>query len=263
MSDATTAPDTDWDPGIYFRFRGLRLRPALDLLRAVGPLPEGCVVDLGCGAGSVGPALGQLRRRLIGVDASPSMLEKARLTGVYDALHEADLASWRPDEPASLIFANASLHWVGNHPTLLPALIDALSPGGVLAVQLPNQNNAPSHRLWVQIAEEMFPDQVDAKKMPRILLPAEYFRLLAPLGRVTVWETEYYQELAPDGEGHPVRRFTEGTYARPVLSSLSESQQAQLVAAYERVIGKAYPKDARGTVLFPFRRLFITLHRDG
>ncbi|MAE89255.1 MAG: trans-aconitate methyltransferase, partial [Pelagibaca sp.] len=31
----------DWDPGLYHRFRGLRLRPAIDLLRSVGPLPEG------------------------------------------------------------------------------------------------------------------------------------------------------------------------------------------------------------------------------
>ncbi|MGY9049331.1 MAG: methyltransferase domain-containing protein, partial [Rhodobacterales bacterium] len=71
----TVTADQDWNPGAYHRFRGLRLRPALDLLRSVGPLPEGDVVDLGCGGGAVGPALGQLRRRLIGVDKSPAMLE--------------------------------------------------------------------------------------------------------------------------------------------------------------------------------------------
>ena len=55
MTAAAGTPD--WNPGTYHRFRGLRLRPALDLLRSLPPLPEGGVVDLGCGAGDAGPAI--------------------------------------------------------------------------------------------------------------------------------------------------------------------------------------------------------------
>lgn len=253
--------DSDWSPGTYHRFRGLRLRPALDLLRSVGPLPEGDIIDLGCGSGTVGPALGQLRRRLIGVDSSPSMLEQAKLTGVYDSMQEVDIAEWSPETPPAMIYSNAALHWLGDHETLMTRLAESLAPGGILAVQMPHQNNAPSHRLWVQIAEEMYPRRVNRTRGPRILLPAEYHRLLAPLGRLTLWETEYYQELAPDGEGHPVRRFTEATFARPVLSVLDAEERKRLIAAYEASIGKAYPTDPRGTVLFPFRRLFFTLQR--
>ncbi|ETX30210.1 methyltransferase domain-containing protein [Roseivivax isoporae] len=257
----TEAGDTDWSPGTYHRFRGFRLRPALDLMRALGPLPEGDVIDLGCGTGAAGPALQQLRRRLVGVDSSPAMQAHARLTGVYADLVETDLEAWQPDTPPALIFSNAVLHWVGDHATLMPRLAGMLAEGGTLAVQMPHQNNAPSHRLWVQIAEEMFPGRVDASELPRTLLPAEYHRILAPLGRVTLWETEYYQELAPDGEGNPVRRFTEGTYARPILQRLEDAERARLIAAYEASIGKAYPTDARGKVLFPFRRLFFTVDR--
>lgn len=251
--------DTDWNPGTYHRFRGLRLRPALDLMRSIGPLPEGDVVDLGCGSGAVGPALNQLRRRLIGVDTSPAMLDHAERTGCYDTTEEVDLTEWRAETPPALIFTNAALHWVGDHETLLPRLAGMLTKGGVLAVQLPNQNRAPSHRLWLQIADELFPRRIDHARLPGILLPAEYHRLLRPLGEVTLWETEYYQELAPDAEGHPVRRFTEATFARPILAALSEDEQARLIAEYERVIGKAYPAGPNGSVLFPFRRLFFTL----
>lgn len=88
-----------WDPGTYNRFRGLRLRPALDLLRSIGPLPEGDVIDLGCGAGAVGPALGQLRRRLVGVDSSPEMLDHAERSGSYDVVEETDLATWQAETP--------------------------------------------------------------------------------------------------------------------------------------------------------------------
>jgi trans-aconitate 2-methyltransferase len=251
--------EQDWNPGAYHRFRGLRLRPALDLLRAVGPLSEGAVVDLGCGGGSVGPALGQLRRHLIGVDTSPAMLGQARLTGGYDELLEQDLADWRAMGPVAMIFSNAALHWVADHETLLPRLAGMLEPGGVLAVQIPHQNKAPSHRLWRSLVDELFPGRVDRDQGPKVMLPAEYHRLLAPLGKVMLWETEYYQELAPDAEGHPVRRFTEGTYARPILNKLNAEEQSRLIRTYESVIGKAYPKGPDGTVLFPFRRLFFTL----
>jgi trans-aconitate methyltransferase len=45
----------DWNPGAYDAFRDFRLRPALDLLaRVPGSLPNGDVIDLGCGSGAVG-----------------------------------------------------------------------------------------------------------------------------------------------------------------------------------------------------------------
>ncbi len=251
--------DRDWDPGLYHKYRGLRLRPAMDLLRGVGPLPEGEVFDLGCGSGAAGPALKALGRRLTGVDLSEAMLEKASATGCYDALDHADISQWAPAAPAALIYSNASLQWVNDHETLLERLVGHLAPGGTLAVQVPHQNNAPSHRLWLTMVDELFPDAVDPDAIPGVMLPAEYHRLLSPLGTVTLWETEYYQELTPEGDGHPVRRFTESTFARPVLNALEPDEQARLVAAYEAVVGSAYPTGANGRVLFPFRRLFFTL----
>lgn len=255
--------DTDWDPGIYHRFRGHRLRPAIDLLRAVGPLPEGGIVDLGCGSGAAGPALRQLGRPLTGIDSSPSMLDKARATGAYSDVIEADIAEWTPDRPVALIYSNAVLHWLKDHDRLLPHLAAQLAPGGTLAIQLPHQNNAPSHRLWRSIVDEMFPGRIDPAALPGILLPAEYHRLLSPLGAVSLWETEYYQELEAETNGHPVRRFTEATYARPILAPLKAEERAALIATYEQVIGKAYPAGPEGRVLFPFRRLFMTLVTSG
>ena len=250
----------DWDPGTYGRFRDLRLRPALDLLRAVPPLPAGHVVDLGCGNGAAGPALAGLGRAVTGIDASPAMLAEAESAGVYTALHRMDIADWAPDGlPPALIFCNAVLHWLPDHARLIPHLAGMLAPGGTLAVQVPHQNNAPSHRVWLSLAEEMFPGRIDPDQGPAVLRPAEYHRLLSPLGQLSLWETEYYQQLDACDAGHPVRRFTETTFARPILAALDATEQAQLIAAYEAVMDKVYPAAADGTVLFPFRRMFLTL----
>ncbi len=72
----------DWNPGTYARFRGFRLRPALDLLAQVGDIPEGPVIDLGCGNGAVCAVLAaRFGPRILGVDSSPAMLAEAKATG--------------------------------------------------------------------------------------------------------------------------------------------------------------------------------------
>lgn len=258
----------DWDPGTYHRFRGHRLRPALDLLTRVGPVLPGDVIDLGCGAGDVAPEL-HLRfckttgARLIGVDRSPAMMEQARAQEVYDRLDVCDIAQWAPESAPALIFSNAALHWVPDHQDLLVRLVQSLAPGGTLAVQVPFQNNAPSHRLWRTLAEELCPGHLAQVALPEVLRPAQYFHLLEPLGAVNLWSSEYFQMLPPCAPGHPVRRFTEATYARPILQTLGEAERDRLVHAYDDLITKAYPLSEGGGALFPFRRMFFTVTRAG
>lgn len=251
----------DWNPGAYSRFRDQRMRPGLDLLNAVGQMGAGDVIDLGCGNGAMAEALKARAgiRQLIGVDASPAMLSKARQTGGYDALQQADIRDWHPRRAPGLIFSNAVLHWVGNHEALFPRLVSMLTKGGTLAVQMPHQNKAPSHRVWLSLAEEFFPGRVEKMGTPGVMSPIGYEELLAPLGQFRLWETDYYQRLNAEPGSHPVRRFTESTYARPVLAALAADERLELIQRYEEVMRMAYPVRSDGTVLFPFRRLFFTL----
>ncbi|MGL4281836.1 MAG: methyltransferase domain-containing protein, partial [Albidovulum sp.] len=154
------ARQSDWNPETYARFRDLRLRPALDLLARVGDLPPGAVIDLGCGNGAAGPALAERfspERRIVGIDSSPNMIEAAGAKHCYDSLFEADAAEWVPSEKLALIFSNAALHWLAGHDTLFPRLAGFLAPGGMLAVQMPRQYGAPSHRFLRDFAAEMYP----------------------------------------------------------------------------------------------------------
>ena len=253
---------TDWNPGAYARFRGLRLRPALDLIAQVPALPAGAVVDLGCGSGAVAGALAAAfpGRPLIGVDSSPAMLAEAAATGQYAALDEADAASWQPEAPPALIFSNAALHWLPDHEGLMARLAGLLAPGGTLAVQMPRQYGKPSHALLREIAAEMFPERFDfAAWLPPVGCPEDYARLLLGLGQVNAWETTYVQRLEPARSAHPVLRFTESTAMRPFLAGLDEEEAARFTSAYEAALSAAYPVEDDGSVLFPFTRAFFAL----
>lgn len=248
----------DWNPEAYARFRGLRLRPALDLLAQVGDLPAGDVVDLGCGNGAAAEALAaRFGRRLLGVDASPAMLAEAE---GYDAKIEADIATWTPESPPALIFSNAALQWLPDHPHLIPRLAGMLAKGGWLAVQMPMQSMAPSHRFLRDIAASMFPALFDfAGYQPPVQRAEDYCVWIRDLGEVNVWESLYVQQLAASDTLHPVQAFTRSTAMRPFLDKLTEPEAEAFCARYDAALAAAYPLQADGTVLFPFRRVFFTV----
>ncbi len=252
----------DWDPARYGAFRDLRLRPALDLLAQVPGLPPGEIVDLGCGDGAVADALATRfpGRGLVGVDNSPAMLANAAARLRYDRLIEADIAGWEALVPPALIFSNAALNWLPDHATLMPRLARMLRPGGMLAVQMPRQGEAPSHRLLQVLAGRLFPGRFPEAASP-VLQAADYAAMLLPLGEVRAWTTDYLQILDPVAEGHPVRLFTESTAMRPFLQGLSADEARAFVAAYEVALADAYPPLPDGRVLFPFTRVFFVLER--
>lgn len=260
----------DWDPARYAAFRDLRLRPALDLLAQVPELPNGDVIDLGCGDGAVGPALAARFKPdhpLIGVDASAAMLEKAVLVvgrfggRIFSLLSQADIALWAAHTPPALIFSNAALNWLPDHAKLMPRLAAMLARGGVLAVQMPRQGEALSHRLLREVAEGLFPGRPLPQPSP-VLQAGEYAELLLAFGEVRAWTTDYLQVLHPVSQGHPVRAFTESTAMRPFVDGLTGDEARAYVSAYDAALTKAYPALPDGRVLFPFTRVFFILERS-
>lgn len=254
----------DWNPETYARFRGFRLRPAMDLLAQVPDLPEGDIIDLGCGSGAVGPALAARfpGRNIIGIDSSPAMLAQAERVGGYAKLTRADANLWRPARAPALIFSNALCHWLDDHHILFPRLVECLASGGSLAVQMPDQYNAPSHALLRMIAAREFPDLFDFSdwRSP-VHTTSDYARILDQLGVVTLWRTEYLQRLDAVETGHPVRHFTVATAMRPFLEKLDPAQQARLIAGYDTALATAYPLHADGAASLVFSRLFFVLTR--
>jgi predicted TPR repeat methyltransferase len=76
--------------------------------KRIRPYRFGLALDLGCGTGLMAQALEGLCKTIEGVDLSPLMLEKARKTKLYDALHEGELVAFlsgRASAEADLVLA--------------------------------------------------------------------------------------------------------------------------------------------------------------
>ena len=248
-----------WDPQQYSRFAGQRLRPALDLIARIPIEHPSTVVDLGCGTGNVTRLL---RSRwpdasITGVDGSPQMLAEARKTQADIGWEEIDVAGWNPPAKFDLVFSNAALHWLDEHPALFARLCGNVGGGGVLAVQMPRNFAAPSHTLMYELASSPpWRDALARLLRPQpVLSPEAYYGLLAPITRfLDIWETEYLQIL--EGE-NPVAEWTKGTWLAPLLAALAPDARTGFESEYRRRVVQAYPRQRDGKTLFPFRRLFI------
>jgi trans-aconitate 2-methyltransferase len=247
-----------WDPGQYLKFADHRLRPAVDLIARIPRERCARIWDLGCGSGNVTRLLAERwpGARVIGLDSSAEMLVKAQgEPGIECVL--GDIADWAPPEPADLVFSNATLHWLPDHPALFARLFDALAPGGVLAVQMPRNHEAPSHAALRAVAERGPWAARVAQVLPlnRVDSPADYHRWLAPrASAIDIWESEYLHVL--EGE-NPIVEWTRGTALKPFLDALDPAEAKRFLAYYAARVAAAYPPQPDGTTLFPFRRLFI------
>lgn len=105
------------------------------------------VLDAGCGTGLAAPMLRGYARRLIGVDLSPRMLDKARRTGLYDDLVEQELTAYLTGHPDrfNLIASADTLCYFGDLSDVLRSASTALRPAGlfIFTVEKADPEEAP------------------------------------------------------------------------------------------------------------------------
>jgi trans-aconitate 2-methyltransferase len=247
----------NWDQAQYLKFEAERTRPARELLARVPLAHVERAIDLGCGPGNSTALLCERwpSARVLGIDNSADMLARARRDLPNVEFMDADLATYRPSEPVDLLFANAVFQWVHDHASLLPALLGSLEPGGVLAFQVPDNLDEPTHRLMREV-QGPWSGAVRALK-PRAPRhpPAYYFDLLAPYAReVDIWRTTY-EHVLPDAEA--IVEWVKGTGLRPYLEAVPDRDA--YLRAYTAAIDAAYPAHHGGARLLSFPRLFVSV----
>jgi trans-aconitate 2-methyltransferase len=179
------AATDSWDPHQYRRFEAERDQPFHDLLGLVDTVPEGAVVDLGCGDGRL-TALAHralAAASTVGIDSSSAMLAAApSCEGLSFEL--GDIGKWEAPASCDVVLSNAALHWVPDHRAVLGRWRAALRPGGQLAVQVPANHDHPSHTVVAEVTDRLGltiePDPVAVN----VLRPEQYAIVLDDLGAV-------------------------------------------------------------------------------
>jgi trans-aconitate 2-methyltransferase len=247
-----------WDPALYLSFGDHRTRPAADLLARV-PLKEpGRVIDLGCGPGNSTALLAARwpKAKLTAMDNSEDMLAEARASAVPAAWLLADLASWQADAPYDLIFANATLQWLGDQQNLLPRLMGFVAPGGAFAFQVPVNYDAPSHALMRETAADpRWKERLANVREIQRGTPCNYYEILRRhAAALDIWQTEYLHLLEGEDAAY---RWVSATGLRPFVQALEGAAREDFISEFKEKMRAAYPRRVDGTTLFAFQRLFV------
>ena len=247
-----------WDPDRYLTYADERGRPFVELVARIGADEPRTVVDLGCGPGNLTALLVERwpGTRVVGLDSSVEMIEKARATTPAVDFHVTDLRDWTTGQVrVDVLVSNATLQWVPGHLELLPDLVARVTPGGWLAFQVPGNFAEPSHTIRAELAAQApYAEHTAGVAVPASHDPAVYLHALHSLGcEVDAWETTYLHVL--EGED-PVFTWVSGTGARPTLQALPADLRVRFEEEFKKRLRAAYP-DHDGRVVLPFRRIFV------
>jgi trans-aconitate 2-methyltransferase len=247
-----------WNPGRYHQFQNDRFAPFEDVLALV-KIREGMkVVDLGCGTGELTRRLADKlpESEVTGIDSSPEMLERASEQAREGLRFE--LGSIEKAEGAwDLVFSHAALQWIDDHRSLIPRLLSLVIPNGQLVVQVPSNQEHPTHTLIREIAAgEPFVSALGGwNRLPPVLSIYEYAELLHENGgsELTVFE-KVYPSLLDNSDA--LAQWTEGTALVPYFERLPEKLQVMFMVRYREKLAELFPSSP---VFYPFRRtLFAT-----
>ena len=248
-----------WNPAQYERFKAERVQPFFDLLAWVDRRSHMRILDLGCGTGELTAELHRslAARETLGIDRSPQMLARSAAFAAEGLGFEAaDMTAYEPNGSFDLIFSNAALHWLPDHPAFLRRIAGFLAPGGQLAVQIPANDDHPSHLTARAVAaEEPFRSVLESTTSTRsVLAPERYAKLLYELGfRPPQVRLQVYVHPLPSRES--VAAWAEGS----VLTEYAERLGLDLYADFRRRYRAHLLRQLEDTRPYPYtyKRIFF------
>jgi len=251
----------DWNSAQYLKFERERTQPAIDLANRIELENPRQIVDIGCGPGN---STAVLARRfpgvqILGIDNSPDMIGKARrdYPQLEFALCDAGRNLGGLDRDFDIVFSNACIQWIPEHRRLIPDMMGLLRPGGVLAVQAPDNFGEPVHKIIAEVT--VSPEWASRFHSPRIfynLAQGEYYDLLSELSAdFSIWQTTYFHTMKSHSD---ILEWYRGTGLRPYLDILSPEDKPAFERDIHAELVRAYPTQKNGDIIFRFPRLFFT-----
>lgn len=115
---------------------------ALELL---APRPGELILDIGCGDGALTQKIAEAGARVIGLDASPEMVEAARKRGIDAFVADAQALDLENQVERfgqfDAAFSNAALHWMLDQGAVASGIFGVLKHGGRFAGEMGGEGN--------------------------------------------------------------------------------------------------------------------------
>jgi trans-aconitate methyltransferase len=131
----------EWNSSLYDKKHDFVAEYGKGLLEFIPKTNEQTILDLGCGTGTLTAQLAGLCNKVIGVDSSQNMIDKAQKQYGNIEFWVCDALALPFDEEFDVVFSNAVFHWINDHNALLKNIHKALKPQGLLVCEFGASGN--------------------------------------------------------------------------------------------------------------------------
>lgn len=250
-----------WNSNQYLKFKNERTQPAIDLANRISIDNPKNVIDIGCGPGNSTEVLQKhfANAEIIGIDSSSEMIARAKAQHSDIDFVCCDVNDlFCKSEKYDVVFSNACIQWIPNHNEFLKNLMTLLSDNGVLAVQIPYNQNEPIQKIISEVTQSV--KWVGCFENPRekyVLNFSEYYYdLLSDISSsFEMWQTTYFHKMK---SYESILEWYRGTGLRPYLAELNDKQKADFETDILNRVMEEYPMQKNGDIIFRFPRLFFT-----
>lgn len=122
-----------WNPQEYRKSADFIPEMGRAVIELLQPKAGEKILDLGCGTGVLAKELSAAGCTVVGMDASPEMVEASRAAGVDARL--ADAETLKMDEKFDAVLSNDALHWIRDQYAVVRRVWNLLLPGGRFAAE--------------------------------------------------------------------------------------------------------------------------------
>ena len=131
----------NWNSSLYDQKHSFVYEYGKELLALLKPQADERILDIGCGTGHLTAQIAASGAKVIGMDFSAAMIEKARAEYPALELIEADATNFSFDEPFDAVFSNATFHWIPNVEATTQCIANSLKKGGRMIVEFGGKRN--------------------------------------------------------------------------------------------------------------------------
>lgn len=221
----------DWNAKVYDRKLGFVSGYGESLVSQLAPQPGETILDLGCGTGDLAKRISESGASVIGLDASPAMIDAAKRKYPDLMFHVGRGEAFALERQVDAVFSNAALHWIQDAHGAAQCMFRAVKPGGRLAVEFGGQGNvAAIVAAIIAVLHEQF-DVADAAARHPWYYPSigEYASLLESVGWTVRSAVLYDRPTTLDGADGMDTWLT--VFGAPFFAGFSEADAARARAA--------------------------------
>lgn len=145
----------EWDSSSYDDKHHFVAEYGKELLEFIPHDPKQAILDLGCGTGVLTARLFELGNRVVGVDSSRSMIDKAKDQFPEIEFKVCNALDLPFEQEFDVVFSNAVFHWIDDHDLLIKNISNSLKSSGLLVCEFGAHGN-------IRIIETVFSEVCSA-----------------------------------------------------------------------------------------------------